>query len=397
MSTVFNVDNPNPMYVFVLPVGLHNRTLVLRRSDFEHAIFPNISRLQRQIMSSNISRLYKLIENLDKPTWMSEQPDTTTEFLFTIDDTHNADLDEAESMKVVEENVRTERNFYKFMHFLNQHHDTDNTAGSDMKYDGHDDLLPSGSAVVGRYTKYKPSQSQIEYSLQIDYTTAKPIADKQLQTVSWKDLGLDGWMGGIKEPGKGFDNIMRFLYFLCFSMYYHITKIISGSSNNPTERYKLKAKDQSTERYRSSSAFLPERLQTTYKGVKHSTSSSYSPPSMKKNNQKYHTPYSFEIPKIYEKPDSHRSVPPLTMKYVESTTVAMYQKDSWEVPMQISNELNDLLKAEDLQFHNATGELRSSKPMWPVTSSRASHKDEDVFIARANNPFGHSTKWKWRY
>lgn len=215
MSTAFNVDNPNPMYVFVLPVGLQNRTLVLRRSDFDHAIFPNISRLQRQIMSSNISRLYKLIENLDKPSWMSEHPDTTTEFLFTIDDTHNADLDEAESMKVVEENVRTERNFYKFMHYLNQHHETDNKAGSDNKYGRHADLLPSGSAALGQYTKYKPSQSQIEYSLHIDYTTAKPITDKQLQAVSWKDLGLDGWMGGIKEPGKEFDNILRFLHTSC--------------------------------------------------------------------------------------------------------------------------------------------------------------------------------------
>lgn len=65
--------------------------------------------------------------------------------------------------------------------------------------------------------------------------------------------------------------------------------------------------------------------------------------------------------------------------------------------MQISNELSDLLKAEDLQFQNITGELRNLQPMWSVTSSRASHKDEDVFIARANNPFGHSTKWKWRF
>lgn len=216
MSTAFNVDNPNPMYVFVLPVGQQNRTLVLRRSDFDHAIFPNISRIQRQIMSANISRLYKLIENIDKPIWMSEQSQTTTEFLFTNDDTHNADLDEAESIKVVEENVRTERNFYKFMHYLNQHHETDNKAGSDHKFDGHADMLPSGSAVVGRYSKYKPSQSQIEYSLHIDYTTARPIGEKQFQTVSWKDLGLDGWMGGIKEPGKGFHSIMRFLLFMVF-------------------------------------------------------------------------------------------------------------------------------------------------------------------------------------
>lgn len=33
---------------------------------------------------------------------------------------------------------------------------------------------------------------------------------------------------------------------------------------------------------------------------------------------------------------------------------------------------------------------------WPITNSRDAHRDEDVFIARANNPFGHSTKWRWR-
>lgn len=232
MTTAFNVDNPNPMYVFVLPVGLQNRTLVLRRSDFDDAIFPNISKLQRQIMNSNISRLYKLIENLDKPTWMSEQPHTTTEFLLTIDDAHNSDLDEAESMKVVEENVRTERNFYKFMQYLNQHHETDNDkAVSDQKYVGHTDLLRSGSAVVGRYTKYKPSQSQIEYSLHIDYTTAKPIGDKHLQAVSWKDLGLDGWVGGIKEPGKGFDNIMGYLLSILFSVFLFM-KTVSFAFNS---------------------------------------------------------------------------------------------------------------------------------------------------------------------
>uniref|UniRef100_A0A182JWP8 Phospholipase A2 n=1 Tax=Anopheles christyi TaxID=43041 RepID=A0A182JWP8_9DIPT len=32
---------------------------------------------------------------------------------------------------------------------------------------------------------------------------------------------------------------------------------------------------------------------------------------------------------------------------------------------------------------------------WPITNSRDAHRDEDVFIARANNPFGHSTKWRW--
>jgi hypothetical protein len=40
---------------------------------------------------------------------------------------------------------------------------------------------------------------------------------------------------------------------------------------------------------------------------------------------------------------------------------------------------------------------RTPNIRWPITTPRDEHKDNDVFIARANNPFGHSTKWKFRY
>lgn len=58
----------------------------------------------------------------------------------------------------------------------------------------------------------------------------------------------------------------------------------------------------------------------------------------------------------------------------------------------------NLISKENQNFLNQTAErILNRKTFWPVTSSRSQHKDEDVFIARANNPFGHSTKLKMTY
>lgn len=58
----------------------------------------------------------------------------------------------------------------------------------------------------------------------------------------------------------------------------------------------------------------------------------------------------------------------------------------------------NLISKENQKFLNQTAErVLNKKTFWPVTSSRSMHKDEDVFIARANNPFGHSTKLKMTY
>lgn len=65
--------------------------------------------------------------------------------------------------------------------------------------------------------------------------------------------------------------------------------------------------------------------------------------------------------------------------------------------MQIPSVLTDLLKKENPRLAEIAETLSRIKPKWPITNSRAEHKDDDVFIARANNVFGHSTKWSWRY
>lgn len=61
----------------------------------------------------------------------------------------------------------------------------------------------------------------------------------------------------------------------------------------------------------------------------------------------------------------------------------------------ISLELAELLQNEHTPL-NFTRHVKPAKSKWQITSSRSSHHDSDVFVARANNPFGHSTKWQWK-
>lgn len=59
----------------------------------------------------------------------------------------------------------------------------------------------------------------------------------------------------------------------------------------------------------------------------------------------------------------------------------------------MSKELLNILEEENGKMWNLTGDQKTFTPKWPVTSMRGDHHDDDIFIARANNPFGHSTKW----
>lgn len=63
---------------------------------------------------------------------------------------------------------------------------------------------------------------------------------------------------------------------------------------------------------------------------------------------------------------------------------------------EISDQLSSVLLKDEQLLLNKTGKLPSQKPRWPITTTRDQHGDNDVFLARANNPFGHSTKWKYK-
>lgn len=63
----------------------------------------------------------------------------------------------------------------------------------------------------------------------------------------------------------------------------------------------------------------------------------------------------------------------------------------------ISDQLSTILLKDEQVLLNKTGRLPNQKPRWPITTTRDQHQDGDVFLARANNPFGHSTKWKYTW
>lgn len=62
---------------------------------------------------------------------------------------------------------------------------------------------------------------------------------------------------------------------------------------------------------------------------------------------------------------------------------------------EISDQLSMILLKDEQILLNKTGRMPNQKPRWPITTTRDKHGDNDVFLARANNPFGHSTKWKY--
>lgn len=67
----------------------------------------------------------------------------------------------------------------------------------------------------------------------------------------------------------------------------------------------------------------------------------------------------------------------------------------WDIRFNLSKEILDLLVIEKINLENISQAI-DSKSKLIVTSSRFNHRDEDVFVGRANNPFGYSTKWKLR-
>jgi hypothetical protein len=80
--------------------------------------------------------------------------------------------------------------------------------------------------------------------------------------------------------------------------------------------------------------------------------------------------------------------------FMKSTTPKLPSNS--EEQEQGINQLSSILLEDEQIMINKTGRLPALKPRWPITTTRDEHGDNDVFIARANNPFGHSTKWKYR-
>lgn len=195
----FNIYNPDPVYVFVLPDD-SNRTVVVRRSNFSDISFPNTTSLQTLHKILKSSKLAHLFPSYDE---YAPKQDAQDDRRFSVKykqfmSTEN-DLSEAESLKVVEENVRTEKNFFKFMDQLND--DIANDAIS---------IEASGERTTILAAKHKPtdypaiireihSKDHIgNYQLSNDRNHEK-IAWPSDENLSWDDFGLHGWVGKIND------------------------------------------------------------------------------------------------------------------------------------------------------------------------------------------------------
>lgn len=201
----FNVFNPDPVYVFVLPNGSSNRTLVFRRSNFSDISFPNTTSLQTIqtiLKSSKYAHLFPTTDDISaKQQALSDKFFTNYKQFMSNEN----DLHEAESLKIVEENVRTEKNFFKFMDKLNDE-TTSDLSDSDESASTED----SGEQTPVE-TKYVPNNYHHEFIKEIhskdhigNYELAKdqdyskvewPANDK----LSWDDFGLHGWVGNIQD------------------------------------------------------------------------------------------------------------------------------------------------------------------------------------------------------
>lgn len=209
----FNIYNPDPMYVFLLPDNL-NHTVVLRRSNFTEISFPNMTALQsiqKLLRSSKFKPLLETDHRKPKDLFTDDRHFFAKYQQFISDD---GDLYEAESHKVVEENIRTERNFFKFMDRVNK----DNSESDSVVIEANKD----DSRTRIQHTIPKPldypsliknlhSKNKIgNYQLEIDEHRQQQQQQQQLRPqqqakivrpnknkVTWEDFGLHGWTGHI--------------------------------------------------------------------------------------------------------------------------------------------------------------------------------------------------------
>lgn len=190
----FNIDNPDPLYIFVLPDATKNRTVVLRKSNFSPATFPNISILDKRIQSHSST-----FKSLPQSQLLPAESKRIQRSKLLLDDSSSVENDASteDEQNVVAENVRTEKNFFKFMDRLNNgrlSNDVEDqpTAAALQQIQGDhlyeiDDVLPSGY----RFPLENPGDSFYH----------RQKYPKRSTKISWKDLGLNGWSGRLSKPG----------------------------------------------------------------------------------------------------------------------------------------------------------------------------------------------------
>lgn len=168
ISSIFNFNNVNPTYVFQLPdINNYNRLLVFRKSDFSAAVFPNIS---------NVNKFTKSTENLQVSSSSKHPVKAKNEELLEelkherliFENNLNGNVDDYDDnmKKIVDENVRLEKDFIEKMKSLNRDLDDE-------------DLREN----YQRLTQASPVMS--------------PLETKKKEEDEWAELGLKGWTGTV--------------------------------------------------------------------------------------------------------------------------------------------------------------------------------------------------------
>lgn len=176
ISSIFNLNNVNPTYVFRLPDN-RNRTLVFRKSDFTAAVFPNIT---------NVNKFTKSTENLQVQSSVKHPVKVKNDELleelkherFIFENNVNSNYDDYDdNMKqIIEENVRSEKDFIQLMTDLNE-----DLNEEDLREKYHQRLTspPMNAALK------KPAFDE------------KNKSKKRSEDEDWEELGLSGWSGTV--------------------------------------------------------------------------------------------------------------------------------------------------------------------------------------------------------
>lgn len=163
ISSIFNLNNINPTYVFRLPDNQNNQTLVLRKSDFSAAVFPNVT---------NVNKFKKPADKLQVSSSIKHPVAVKSEELADelkhekrIFDNNINDDDDDSMMHIVKENVRSELDFIKLMKEMN-----DDLNEADLRQSQHQKLVQ---------------------------TIKKKHKSVQKEEDQWEELGLTGWSGTV--------------------------------------------------------------------------------------------------------------------------------------------------------------------------------------------------------
>ena len=190
ISLIFNLNNFNPTYVFRLP-DKKNRTLVFRKSDFTLAVFPNVTNVNKFNNPDNELQMSSSIKHPVKVKNEEYFDELKDERLIFENNLSNNFDDYDDSMKdIVDENVRSEKDFIQFMTDLN----------SDLEKE---DL------------KEKYQKKQVQSGNQKQNFSGKIQPEQEFKKEDWEEFGLSGWSGSMSALKTEFPRSEKFVASRC--------------------------------------------------------------------------------------------------------------------------------------------------------------------------------------